>query len=305
MRHAISCAIAAAVVFLVGAGAAPALAQVCGDANGDGSVTDIDGVIVLRAAALLGDCDASVCDVNGDGQVNDLDGVLVLRKAALIPIVEQCSSVAATVSSVLEKQVIPLIGYVAGGSAIPSDSALTRSAKRARGIANAQPDSIDCTDDGTIEFDGQETLTFVGCQEDTIVANGTIRVTSTAIELNLVLTDTETQESVSFTGSVGFLLDQDNFVATLNGDITVQSNTEGGFVLTFRDLGVDLDFGDLISGSLLIDGTTPDSLGIIDRLLLVFDDSGVAPVTVTLDDGTQVCFSFDLDFLELTEATCP
>ncbi len=75
---------------LLGGIPAGAEVAVCGDANRDGVVTDVDGVIVLRAAALLGRCDPDVCDVDGDGAITDIDGVIVLRKAALIPFVDRC-----------------------------------------------------------------------------------------------------------------------------------------------------------------------------------------------------------------------
>ncbi len=62
-------------------GAAPAQAQRCGDANGDGNLSVTDGVLVLRNAAGLGDCDLARCDVDGNGSVSVTDGVNVLRAA--------------------------------------------------------------------------------------------------------------------------------------------------------------------------------------------------------------------------------
>lgn len=62
-------------------GAAPAHAQRCGDANDDGNLSVTDGVLVLRNAAGLGECDLTRCDVDGNGSVSVTDGVNVLRAA--------------------------------------------------------------------------------------------------------------------------------------------------------------------------------------------------------------------------------
>jgi len=62
--------------------AAPAGAQLCGDADDNGSITVTDGVTVLRAAAALGTCDLTRCDVDGSGDITVTDGVNVLRAAA-------------------------------------------------------------------------------------------------------------------------------------------------------------------------------------------------------------------------------
>jgi hypothetical protein len=55
----------------------------CGDPDGSGDVTVVDGVTVLEEAAGLGSvCSTETCDVNGNGEVTIADGVLVLREAA-------------------------------------------------------------------------------------------------------------------------------------------------------------------------------------------------------------------------------
>jgi putative iron-regulated protein len=72
----------ALVAALVVGTATPATAQLCGDADGSGSITVTDGVNVLRAAAGLGTCDLARCDVDGSGSVTVTDGVNVLRGAA-------------------------------------------------------------------------------------------------------------------------------------------------------------------------------------------------------------------------------
>jgi hypothetical protein len=73
--------------------ASHALAQVCGDADGNGSVTVADGVQVLRSAAeLTSTCTdrPNNCDIDGNGSVSLADGVNALRKAAELPITEAC-----------------------------------------------------------------------------------------------------------------------------------------------------------------------------------------------------------------------
>jgi alpha-mannosidase len=58
----------------------------CGDADGSGTVTVTDGVLVLRAAAgLSSPCSPAVCDVDASGTITVTDGVNVLRAAALLP----------------------------------------------------------------------------------------------------------------------------------------------------------------------------------------------------------------------------
>jgi len=70
--------------------ATPGRAVVCGDADGNGTVSVTDGVDVLRAAVGLGDCDPSVCDVDGNGAVTVTDGVDVLRAAAGLTTLTGC-----------------------------------------------------------------------------------------------------------------------------------------------------------------------------------------------------------------------
>jgi hypothetical protein len=64
---------------------------VCGDADGNGTVTVTDGVHVLRAGAgLSSDCTQAVCDVDASGSVSVTDAVNVLRAAAGLPSATNC-----------------------------------------------------------------------------------------------------------------------------------------------------------------------------------------------------------------------
>src|SRR5688572_12742575 len=96
-----------AIVLFVGmwVAAAPVAAQVCGDADGNGSVSVLDGVQTLREAAGLDSvCTTAACDVDGNGSVSVTDGVNVLRKAAGLTIVENCGgSVAGQPATVLDE----------------------------------------------------------------------------------------------------------------------------------------------------------------------------------------------------------
>jgi hypothetical protein len=66
--------------------------EVCGDADGSGSVNVTDGVQTLRAAAgLPSPCTLARCDVNGNGEVSVTDGVQVLRGAAGLPLSGTCT----------------------------------------------------------------------------------------------------------------------------------------------------------------------------------------------------------------------
>jgi hypothetical protein len=68
-------------------------AEVCGDADGSGSVTVTDGVQTLRAAAgLTSPCTPGRCDVNGSGTITVTDGVQVLRGAAGLPLGGTCQA---------------------------------------------------------------------------------------------------------------------------------------------------------------------------------------------------------------------
>jgi hypothetical protein len=87
-RHALGVALLLGIM----ASGVPAVAQTCGDADGNGTVTVSDGVQVLReAASLPNDCTASVCDVDADGTISVADAVNVLRAAAELPATLTCT----------------------------------------------------------------------------------------------------------------------------------------------------------------------------------------------------------------------
>jgi hypothetical protein len=57
----------------------PAFAQnICGDFNGDGSITATDALGALGAAVGINSCETSICDVNSDGAVTATDALSLL-----------------------------------------------------------------------------------------------------------------------------------------------------------------------------------------------------------------------------------
>jgi hypothetical protein len=112
-----------AVLMLAGS---PARAQLCGDADGDGSITDVDGVNALRAGAGLSSaCTLDVCDVNADGVLNDTDAVNVLRAAASLPATLACAAPVDGFIDEIETQGGEPGQLVVGAAPIPGASAAT------------------------------------------------------------------------------------------------------------------------------------------------------------------------------------
>ncbi len=73
------------------------MAQVCGDADGNGLVSVTDGVLTLRTAAgLSSECTIQACDVDDNGAVTITDGVNVLRIAAGLAAIADCGIAAPT-----------------------------------------------------------------------------------------------------------------------------------------------------------------------------------------------------------------
>ncbi len=52
-----------------------------GDADGDGSVTASDALIILVASVSAGQCTPCACDANGDSLVTATDALAVLQYA--------------------------------------------------------------------------------------------------------------------------------------------------------------------------------------------------------------------------------
>jgi CxxC motif-containing protein (DUF1111 family) len=96
---------------------------VCGDADGDAVVTDVDATRVLRAAAALpGGCEAEVCDVDGNGEISDRDVVLVLRQAAGLPAALGCTPVLAPPGDPLSGGETTVFNATSGAFGFPAEN---------------------------------------------------------------------------------------------------------------------------------------------------------------------------------------
>ena len=67
-------------------------AALCGDANGDLSISATDALITLNASIGLGNCEICVCDVNGSGGVTASDASVVLAAAVGQLVVLDCEA---------------------------------------------------------------------------------------------------------------------------------------------------------------------------------------------------------------------
>jgi len=62
----------------------------CGDGNGDGSITAVDALFALRTAVGTASCALTLCDYNGDDKITATDALAILRKAVGGDIPPQC-----------------------------------------------------------------------------------------------------------------------------------------------------------------------------------------------------------------------
>jgi len=289
--------LALASVFLMVLGvAAAAQAQVCGDANGDGEVTDTDGVQVLRAAALLSSvCTDVACDVNGDGQITDTDGVLTLRKAALLPIEENCpGATGGTVDSVSEDILpffrilvpeFPGIAPAAAGMSVETEDCPEGGTRTKRDLIvqlQVQYDACRISDPilGSFEFDGNVALNLALPQ----------------VSVNVDVTDLGTGRLVHFEGPIDPDFQGDNIVFT--GGPVVISTPQGDFDMFFEDLTFNQD-GEPISGSGTIEDN--DDNFALDVIEFIANGGGTATLIATFDDLTEQTFTLNL----LTGALTP
>jgi hypothetical protein len=158
----LSCTILGAGL-LVGARVVPVYAQVCGDADGSGTVSVSDGVQVLRAAAgLTSVCATAVCDLNVDGSLTLTDAVLALRLAAELPTAATCLPAQAA------KVVARTHGLLEVGIGIVQSTSATVSAAT---VGTSTP----CADGG-MRISTANGFTDVDCQVGDLLSNGTVSV---------------------------------------------------------------------------------------------------------------------------------
>jgi hypothetical protein len=285
-------------------GVGEAAAQVCGDADGSGSVTVTDGVQALRAAAGLStSCAAGRCDVDGSGSITITDGVNVLRKAAGLTIAEACTGGSTTAS------VQAFLGEMTKIARIPSSAGLAR-------LAIANEVTTPC-EEGFIELAGAKS-TYVNCRFGTLVINGAITTTNVLSDPEngrFVRSDLYEQYEVHFLDT-GFTFRQDG-TSRLDIDTKAKKLIENGtltiftsqsalgqdeYTLTKKDLTTDTETGTVVSGD-LISALAEAGVADIKAVTLGFVTGTVADVDVEFDDGHFEAFKYDITSGELTSAS--
>ncbi|MCC6767119.1 MAG: dockerin type I repeat-containing protein [Deltaproteobacteria bacterium] len=244
--------------------ASPAIAAICGDANGDGQVTVSDGVQALRAAAgLSSSCDQN-CDVDGSGAVTVSDGVNILRKAAGLAITEQCPDVAGTLIGHTIDIFGPLTKSGATAAAAPCDNPEGSVQQTAGGIV------YDDCDFGDVNFSG-----FLGRSDNQLVFDA--------------LTIRRRGDVVSFAGSL--FVGQIDGDAALSGVLDGDSQLLGSYVVTFQQAVID-EQGGTLDGELVFD-TTGANLPRVVEVRVTLAGGTALPVVVRFDDDTTADFTYD------------
>jgi hypothetical protein len=268
----------ATVACLLAAMSVNAQAEVCGDANGDGTVTVTDGVQALRKAAGLSSTCGSSCDVDGSGSVTVTDGVNILRKAALLPITENCVSVNAQVQSLLHSTV-PVVSIFGPLTKLGAPSA--------QAAASQNP----CLNpEGQVLFN-KDTLeiTFVACDLGGAVFDGTFGVNGSTVSFDLHIT-TDGQV-LAFSGSLTESQTGENLV--LSGRLGLSSTDLGTVNVGLEDIVGDPS-GKLIGGALVLETSTSGIEGVT-SIRIGFTPSQIAPVSVTFADNSIAKFNYDIN----------
>ena len=274
-------------LLVIGLAAAPAAAQVCGDANGDGNVTVSDGVQALRAAADLPSvCDAA-CDVDGNGTVTVSDGVNILRKAADLAVNEACDFTGEEANGVVN----PSFGVFDAMTKIPGIVAAS--------VSEAAPG--DCENSGTVEQQGGTTgsaivLTFTNClikgsildgQAGRLVLNDRLTLAFSKLKI----TRQKTNKSLTFNGQLTFASETQG--TRINGTLDVDSSELGAFSLNFTRILITGD-GSVRQGTLDYD-LSKTTVGKIKEIHIVFTAGDQLAVSVQLRNGQVHSFLLDRD----------
>jgi hypothetical protein len=275
--------IAAAVACLLVATNIRAEAQVCGDADGSGTVTVTDGVQALRAAAGLSSSCGTGCDIDGSGTVTVTDGVNVLRKAAGLTITENCGGIDAQVETLLR-------------NTLPTFGALTKLG------TNAQAAESFCQNSEGEFLVDQETgeFSFFDCEIGGIIFDGTLGASGDTISFDLDFTIIATDEFFSFLGDLTARQSGENLV--LAGRLEVDFSEFGFVDVTLEDVVSSPNEENPIGGSLLFDASDADIEGVV-GIRVGFAPSTVVPVSVIFADQSTLDFNFDQTSGELTPAS--
>lgn len=269
-----------AFILVVGLGgiAAPAAAQVCGDADGNGSVSVVDGVQTLReAAGLPSVCTAATCDVDGNGSVSVTDGVNVLRKAAGLTIVENCGGSVAGQPATVLGEIHTLLEI---------------------GVAYATSSPVAACDnpvDGTVEFDtleGETTTSFTTCQVGEVILYGDVTVGPTLLTFGFFEADTVPDEDFIADYDGELTLGTSGAGRSLTGPVDVTTESASTFVVDFN--GAVVTNGVLTGGSVTVDLADSDISDQFTSLALTFDGSGFANVTATDGGGGTSTYRLEI-----------
>lgn len=289
-----ACVVALCAMLAAAMPAGTAHAQVCGDADGDGQVTDVDGVNALRAAAELSTtCTLAACDINADGVLNDTDGVLILRKAAGLSVNKNCIQTSDGPvdprASLLVQHVQPFLEEPFGF--VPQ-------------VASAQSEEIiNCQNAGdgeviiTIDEDGT-LVEFADCLFANVFFNGEIADGEDGFIVSLGTENQSTEETIDYEGESLAVTDTGSALR-ISGPIlaspffdTSTLEDAGDFTLDLFRLLVGPD-GTLLGGMVTFDLTETELPG-LSAIEMTFDGSSISVVTITDDNqGTKV-FLYDL-----------
>lgn len=285
--------ISACIVTLVAA--APVAAQVCGDANGNDTVTVTDGVQALRAAAGLSSSCEDGCDVDGNGAITVSDGVNILRKAAGLAINEACEFTASEANGVVG----PTFSVFGGMTKVP-------------GVASGASAAAvgDCENGGTVETIDTGTssaATFTNCQIKGAILDGTISraVLGSGVALGFDgfrTTRIKTGEMHTLNGTLSVTAETSTqgTAKRLNGTLNVMSSKRGSFTLTFQRVLL-LGDGSVRQGMVLYD-LSKTTNGKIATVSITLTATGDFPVTILLRNQQVRRFTLGRDTLLLVPA---
>lgn len=276
----------ALLALLVGAGSAHAL--ICGDADGNKSVTVTDGVAILRAAAALSDtCTLAVCDFDVSGAITVTDGVTALRKAAGLSIQKNCVPTRTFFDAGITEIVTDVQPFF--------DRVLPFAPQRGK---PSQGDLIPCDntfDDGVVEIvkdGGETTVTFSGCELGDVLIDGDLIDSSSGLEVAISFTfrndDTLDFEGVLNKTDKGTSLIVGGFLEISAG---LSFPEIGDFNVTINNLQVGAS-GAILGGQTFLDLRPGELEGFLD-VTEVFDGSNLITTTITRDDQSTATALFD------------
>jgi hypothetical protein len=261
------------------ASASPGRAQVCGDADGNGTVGVTDGVRLLRVAAGLDAlCDASRCDLNGSGTVTVTDGVLALRKAVGLTVDERCPG-GDPVADGVEALVRESLPFLSAGVGIVVEA-----------VTPAGDDACENDPAGTI-VSADDSIAFTTCLLEGVIYDGQVMFEAQGGRyVGLALTDVATERTTTANGRISFRTAGADRILT--GEPSLETAL-GAYDCRFDDLRVAPD-GTFLDGSvvLAVGGTQVEG---VTTVTISFDgsDPNRAGVRADLDDGTARAFVFD------------